>query len=59
MTLTGTVAQINATLAAGAAVVYIGNCNFNGADPLTMTTNDGGNTGVDGTVRQEPTPTPS
>ena len=47
MTLTGTLAQINTTLAAAGAVLYTGNANFNGGDTLTMTTNDGGNTGVD------------
>ena len=47
MTLTGTLAQINTTLAAAGAVIYTGNANFNGADTLTMTTNDGGDTGVD------------
>ena len=46
VTLTGTVAQINATLAS--SVVYKGNLNFNGSDSLTMTTNDNGNTGLGG-----------
>jgi VCBS repeat-containing protein len=43
VTLTGTVAQINATLAA--TVNYVPTADYNGAATLTMTTNDGGNTG--------------
>jgi hypothetical protein len=43
VTLTGTSAQINATLAA--SVIYRGAADFNGAETLTMVTNDGGNTG--------------
>ncbi|WP_372828495.1 beta strand repeat-containing protein [Polaromonas sp.] len=42
-TLTGTVTQINATLASN--VTYVPNANFNGTDTLTMTTNDNGNVG--------------
>ena len=45
VTLTGTVAQINATLSALNNVSYLGSSNFNGSDTLTVTTNDGGNTG--------------
>ncbi|WP_077592468.1 tandem-95 repeat protein [Polaromonas sp. A23] len=43
VTLIGTVAQINATLASN--VTYVPNANYNGADTLTMTTNDNGNVG--------------
>ena len=43
VTLTGTVAQINATLAS--SVTYVPAANFNGTDTLTMTTNDNGNVG--------------
>ena len=46
VTLTGTVAQINATL--GATVSYMPAANFNGTATLTMTTNDNGNTGSGG-----------
>ncbi len=46
--LTGTVAQINATLAAAGGLVYLGNANYSGADLLTVTTNDLGNTGLGG-----------
>src|ERR1043166_9667820 len=42
MTLTGSLAEINATLA---TVAYEPLANFNGSDTLTMTTSDGGNTG--------------
>jgi hypothetical protein len=48
VTLTGTVAQINATLAA--TVNYVPTANFNGAATLTMTTSDNGNTGAGGTL---------
>jgi hypothetical protein len=48
VTLTGTVAQINTTLAASNNVVYHGVINFNGADALTIVTNDNGNTGSGG-----------
>ncbi|MFC0243784.1 T1SS-143 repeat domain-containing protein [Rhodopseudomonas telluris] len=48
VTISGTVAQINATLAAANNVVYQGALNFNGTDTLTMTTNDGGNAGAGG-----------
>jgi hypothetical protein len=40
ITLTGTQAQINATLAAG--VTYLGGADFSGLDTLTMTTTDAG-----------------
>ncbi|MDH4558565.1 tandem-95 repeat protein, partial [Pseudomonas sp. BN417] len=45
LTLTGTLAQINATLAAN--VSYVSALNFSGNDTLTMTTNDGTNSDVD------------
>ena len=38
VTITGTAAQINAALA---GLAYTGNLNFNGADTLTVATNDG------------------
>ncbi len=38
VTLTGTPAQVNATLAAG--VIYLGKHNFSGTDTLTMTSKD-------------------
>ena len=47
VTLTGSVAQINATLAAANNVIYRGTSDFNGSDALTITTNDHGNTGID------------
>ncbi len=45
VTLTGTQAQINATLAS--TVTYVPTTNFNGVATLTMVTDDGGNTGTD------------
>src|SRR6185295_6427307 len=48
VTLTGTVSEINTTLASTNGVVYLGNSNFNGADTLTITTNDLGHTGTGG-----------
>ncbi|WP_081423666.1 tandem-95 repeat protein [Pelodictyon luteolum] len=41
VTLTGTVAEINATLADTGAVSYQGALNYNGSDTLTMLTTDG------------------
>ena len=46
VTLIGTTAQINATLAAN--VTYVPTANFNGAATLTMITSDNGNTGSGG-----------
>jgi autotransporter-associated beta strand protein len=46
--LTGTLAAINTTLAAAGNVIYHGASGFSGADALTVTTNDGGNTGSGG-----------
>ncbi|MDK9703948.1 MAG: tandem-95 repeat protein [Sulfuritalea sp.] len=48
VTLTGTVAQINATL--GASVNYVPTADFDGAATLTMVTSDNGNTGTGGTL---------
>ncbi len=45
--LTGTQAEINATLAASNGVTYTPTTNYNGADTLTVTTNDLGATGTD------------
>ena len=44
VTITGTAAQINAALA---GLAYTGNLNFNGADTLTVATNDGAATDTD------------
>ncbi len=44
VTITGTAAQINAALA---GLAYTGNLNFNGADTLTVATNDGTATDTD------------
>jgi hypothetical protein len=50
VTLTGSVAQIDATLAAANDVHYQGAFGFVGADHLTMTSNDGGGTGAGGVL---------
>ncbi|MBM3408174.1 MAG: tandem-95 repeat protein, partial [Betaproteobacteria bacterium] len=50
VTLSGTVAAINGALAAAGGVVYRGALNYNGADTLTMTTSDAGNTGSGGAL---------
>jgi surface adhesion protein len=55
VTLTGTAAQINATLASN--VTYVPSANFNGAASLTMTTNDNGNTGSGGALSDTDTVT--
>lgn len=47
ITLTGTLAQINATLA---TLRYRPNPNFDGNETLSMTTNDNGNTGTGGAM---------
>lgn len=47
VTISGTLADINATLAAVDNIVYRGTLNFNGIDHVSITTNDGGNTGSD------------
>jgi len=48
VTLTGSVGQINTTLAAADNVVYTGAHDFFGTDTLIVLTNDGGNTGTGG-----------
>lgn len=48
VTLTGSLTQINATLAASGALKYRGNTDFNGSDTITVTANDKGNTGTGG-----------
>ncbi|MCA9234116.1 MAG: hypothetical protein KDA44_01500, partial [Planctomycetales bacterium] len=48
MTFFGTLANVNAALAAG--VSYQGNTDFNGADMLTVTVDDQGNTGAGGNL---------
>ena len=48
VTLTGSVAQIDAALAAANNVLYHGAFGFLGTDHLTMTSDDGGSTGADG-----------
>ena len=50
VTLTGTLANINAYLASAAAPVYVPAADANGAFTLTMTTNDGGNSGTGGAL---------
>ncbi|HAZ47375.1 MAG TPA: hypothetical protein DCZ55_23695 [Cyanobacteria bacterium UBA11371] len=42
--LTGTVSQINTTLAASNGLVYRGNLNFNGSDTLSVNVNDSSST---------------
>jgi hypothetical protein len=42
VTLTGTQAQINATLGAASGLTYLGGHNYSGLDTLTMTTTDAG-----------------
>lgn len=44
MTFSGTTNDLNAAVA---SITYLGNANFNGADTLTVTTNDNGHTGND------------
>ena len=48
--LTGTVSQINTTLAAANNVVYRGLQDYNGPDTLTVSTSDGGNAGSGGAL---------
>jgi VCBS repeat-containing protein len=48
VTLTGSVAQIDATLGAANNVIYHSALNFAGADHLTVTSNDGGSSGAGG-----------
>jgi hypothetical protein len=48
VTLTSTLAKINATLAASNGLTYRPTTNYNGNDSLTVVSNDGGNTGAGG-----------
>jgi hypothetical protein len=48
--LVGTKGNLNTALAAANGVVYTPTANYNGTDPLTMTTSDGGNTGAGGAL---------
>jgi VCBS repeat-containing protein len=50
ITLTGTLNQINATLAATNGLLFAGNTNVNGTATLTVVINDGGNTGTGGAL---------
>ncbi|PLP59418.1 hypothetical protein CYK37_08820 [Mesorhizobium loti] len=50
LTLTGTLADINAYLASASAPIFTPVANANGSVTLTMTTNDGGNTGTGGAL---------
>ena len=45
--VTGTINQINATLAAAGGLTYTPTGNYNGADRVRITTDDGGATGLD------------
>jgi VCBS repeat-containing protein len=47
-TITATINEINATLAAANGLTYAPNADYNGADTLQIVTNDGGNTGSGG-----------
>lgn len=55
VTLTGTRAALNATLAATNGVVYKGNLNFNGEEDITVDLNDLGNTGSPGALTDSKT----
>jgi|GEM_PF-6667576 len=60
MTLSGTVANINAVLASATASIrpqFVPTPDFNGAVTLTMTTDDGGNTGTGGPLQDIDTKT--
>lgn len=48
VTLNGTLAEINATLATANGLVYRPTADFTGSAQLTITTNDNGNTGLGG-----------
>jgi len=50
VTLSGSVAQIDATLGAAHNVLYQSVFNFNGIDHMTMTSNDGGGSGIGGVL---------
>jgi ELWxxDGT repeat protein len=55
VTITGSPAAINATLASASGLVYQGTLNFNGNDVLTVLTNDLGNTGTSGALTDSDT----
>ncbi|SFU17467.1 Ig-like domain-containing protein [Mesorhizobium sp. YR577] len=57
LTLTGTLANINAYLASAAAPLFVPASDANGPVTLTMTTNDGGNTGSGGALTDTDTRT--
>lgn len=57
LTLSGTLASINAYLASTARPLFTPTADFNGAVTLTMTTNDGGNTGSGGALTDVDTAT--
>ena len=55
ITLSGTVAQINALLSTPGGLFYHADNGFSGPDTLTVTTNDGGATGIDPGLSGDPT----
>ncbi|MEM7425832.1 MAG: tandem-95 repeat protein, partial [Pseudomonadota bacterium] len=55
VTFSGTLDQINTTLADANGVTYQGDLNFNGTDQLQITVNDQGNTGTDPNLTGTPT----
>src|SRR6185437_1484151 len=57
LTLTGTLATINTFLGGASAPTFVPTANANGAVTLTMTTNDGGNTGSGGAMSDTDTRT--
>lgn len=50
ITLTGSIAQINTTLASAQGLIYQANANYSGSDTLTMVSNDQGNLGTGGAL---------
>ena len=50
VTVTGSVTAINATLADGAGLLYRSDANYNGADGITISADDGGNAGSGGAL---------
>ena len=55
VTLTGAVNAINTLLATASSVTYTPSANYNGSDTITMTTNDGGNSGTGGALSDSDT----
>ena len=55
VTVSGTVADINALLALASAVAYSPALDYNGGDTLTVLTDDGGNTGAGGALSDSDT----